>query len=123
MVTGYFLDTYAIIEFLKGNEKLVPYLSNEKNLTSVLNLIELYYYLLSRMGEATADEKTLPFFSISVNPRPLAIKNGMKFRLENRKKNLSYADCLGYALARENGLKFLTGDKQFKGLPNVEFVV
>jgi predicted nucleic acid-binding protein len=31
-------------------------------------------------------------------------------------------DCISYALANRLGIKFLTGDMQFEGLPNVEFV-
>ena len=46
----------------------------------------------------------------------------MKIRRENRKKNLSYADCLGYAFALENNRLFLTGDKEFKDMKGVEFV-
>jgi len=122
MATGYFLDTYAIIEFLNGNKKFEKYIDLEKNLTSTLNMIELYYYLLSRHNEQIADDVTLPFSSISATPKLLTIKYAMKFRLEHRKMSLSYADCIGYALAKEHGLKFLTGDKQFKGLPNVEYV-
>ena len=44
------------------------------------------------------------------------------FRLLNKKRKLSYVDCLGYILAGMNGAKFLTGDNQFKDLQNVEFV-
>ena len=46
----------------------------------------------------------------------------MKFRLKNKKMDLSYADCIGYIYACENNLKFLTGDEKFKDMDNVEFV-
>ena len=75
-----------------------------------------------KKGEKLADEWTIPFVAVSNNPKPLTIKNAMKFRLANKKKKLSYADCIGYQLAKEHGLKFLTGDKEFENLPNVEFV-
>lgn len=119
---GYFLDTYAIIEYLQGNKRFYPYLKEENLLTSVFNLTELYYRLLSLGGERYADEKSLPFVSISASPKPLTIKSAMKFRLANKGRNLSYADCIGYQLAKERGLIFLTGDKDFKDLPDVEFV-
>lgn len=45
-----------------------------------------------------------------------------KFRFRNKSKELSTADCVGYAYALKNGLTFLTGDKEFEGLLNVEFV-
>jgi predicted nucleic acid-binding protein len=46
----------------------------------------------------------------------------MKFRKKNKKRNLSYADCIGYIYALKNNLIFLTGDKEFEDLKNVEFV-
>ena len=119
---SYFLDTYAIIEFLRGNELLEQYFNQEGLRTSIFNIAELYYKILSDFGEQKADEKTLPFLSILEEPKPLTIKKAMKFRLANKKKGLSYADCIGYQIAKDNGIKFLTGDKEFEDLPNVEFV-
>ena len=49
------------------------------------------------------------------------IKEAMKFRAENKSRNLSYIDCIGYIIAIRNNIKFLTGDEQFKNFPNVEF--
>ncbi len=31
-------------------------------------------------------------------------------------------DCIGYIFAKQLGIKFLTGDKEFENLDNVEFV-
>ena len=31
-------------------------------------------------------------------------------------------DCVGYVVAKRVGVKFLTGDREFKDMPNVEFV-
>jgi hypothetical protein len=53
------------------------------------------------------------------------IRRAMKLRLELRRKkrlDLSYADALGYFLSLKHGIKFLTGDPEFKNLENVEFV-
>jgi hypothetical protein len=119
---SYYLDSYAMLSYLEGNKSLSPYFEEENLVTSSFNIAELYYHLLSRKGEQLADEWTIPFVAISSNPSPLTIKNAMKFRLTNKKKSLSYADCIGYQMAKERNLKFLTGDIQFKGLPNVEFV-
>ena len=35
---------------------------------------------------------------------------------------LSYVDCIGYMISRQLGIKFLTGDEQFKDFEGVEFV-
>ena len=46
----------------------------------------------------------------------------MEFRYKNKKKKLSMTDCISYFQAKELGIKFLTGDKEFQNLENVEFV-
>ena len=46
----------------------------------------------------------------------------MQFKLQFKDEKLSYADCIGYAVAAEFGIKFLTGDKKFRSKENVEFV-
>ena len=48
--------------------------------------------------------------------------DSVKFRYDNRKGKMSYIDCLGYVLAKNNKIPFLTGDKAFENLPNVKFV-
>ena len=46
----------------------------------------------------------------------------MEFRVEHKKQNLSMTDCISYIMSKNLGIKFLTGDKQFQNLENVEFV-
>lgn len=43
-------------------------------------------------------------------------------RLKHQQKDLSIADCVGYVTAQRLGVKFLTGDKAFKGMKNVGWV-
>jgi uncharacterized protein len=117
----YFLDSYAIIEYLKGNKNYIKQFKEDLN-TSIFNAVEVYYSLLSNHGEKVADEKSLPFFYMTLRIDEKSIKYAMKFRLENKKRNLSYADCIGYMLAKKNNMLFLTGDKEFEGLDGVEFV-
>jgi predicted nucleic acid-binding protein len=50
------------------------------------------------------------------------IRGGMKFKLKYKKEHLSYVDCIGWAKAKELGIKFLTGDEKFEDKDNVEFV-
>jgi len=42
--------------------------------------------------------------------------------MKSNKSNLSYVDCIGYILAKELKVGFLTGDREFEGMDNVEFV-
>ena len=121
MTKAYFADTYAIIELLGGNKNYKPYLDCIL-ITSRFNLVELYYYLLKDHGKKIAD-KHLKLYSKIIVPITLtSIKQGMAFKLKNKKSKLSYADCIGYAIALEFGVKFLTGDNKFRKISNVEFV-
>ena len=117
----YFFDTYALIEVFKGNENYKPY-SKVKVITSYLHLYELYYNLLKEYDEV----KIKPFFNrikgFCINLEFNWIIESCKFRSKHKKNDLSYADCLGYIIAKNKKIKFLTGDKEFENLDNVEFV-
>ncbi len=113
-----FFDTYALLELINGNKNYKRFLE-EEFVTTKLNLMEMYHALL-RMKNKNADYY-YDFFLPSCVPIPdTIIKAAMKFKLQH--KNLSYADCIGYALALLNDIKFLTGDEHFRNMKNVEFV-
>lgn len=84
--------------------------------------MELAYFLL-RIGR---DDKISVIFNdylrYNVEPSANALIEAVKFKFMHRKKKLSYADCLGYAVAKENKVRFLTGDEKFRNMDNVEFV-
>lgn len=117
----FFLDTFAIIEIIKGNTRYEKFLDSEL-FTSLLNLYEMYYNLLKASDEKLSKEKFLEFKEFAVPIEDSHIFLASKFRLANTKLRLSYVDCLGYVIAKEGGMKFLTGDAAFRGLENVEFV-
>ena len=121
-MTTFFYDSYAIIEFLNNNEKFTPYFVEHTGIITLLNLLEVYYSVLNEEGEEKANVVLQTLFPLIVQPNQNTIKNAMKFRQLHKKRNLSYADCLGYQVAKEKEIKFLTGDKEFKNLDNVEFV-
>lgn len=50
MGENYFFDTYAIIETLKGSDGYLAF-SDKQIITSVNNLVEVYYYLLREKGQ------------------------------------------------------------------------
>ncbi len=117
----FFFDTYAIIEIMKGNENYEKYEDCGK-ITSLLNLLELYYALLKDYDEKTAENYFDIFISFTVAHTEETIKNAAKFRFKNIGNKFSYIDSLGYIIALENSVKFLTGDPHFEGMPDVEFV-
>jgi len=120
-MTKYYLDTYAIIEIIKGKESYKKF-SNLQLYTSVFNLYELYYSLLRDYNEEIAKKYFLQFKNNVVLIRDEHIFAASSFKLKYLRRSLSYADCLGYIIALKNDMKFLTGDKEFENLENVEFV-
>ena len=118
---GYFFDSYAIIELIKGNEKY-EFVKESVIITSAMNLAEVYYSLLIEEKKGVADNilNSLNVELIEITSE-IALKSAL-FRFEHKKSKLSYIDCIGYILALNNNLLFLTGDKEFELMDNVEFV-
>ena len=121
-IKTFFFDTYAFFEMIEGNKNYDQYLNGISVVTTKLNLMELFYGLLKNYDEKIADEYYDELIKYTIEIDDDLIKKAMIFRLENKKKDLSYTDCLGYVLAKERNILFLTGDNGFKDLPNVEFV-
>ncbi|HEX6067527.1 MAG TPA: PIN domain-containing protein [Nitrososphaera sp.] len=122
---AYFYDSYAIIEFLDKNPRFKKYFTEHKGILTALNLMEVSYSLQKHFGMKSTDKYLTPFLSYAVTFDLQDIDAAMKLRLtleRDRKLNVSYVDALGYHLAKKHGVKFLTGDKEFKDLDNVEFV-
>ena len=117
----YFLDTYALIEIAEGNEKYQKYLESDC-VTLKDNLAELFYFLLKKYDEKTANFFLGKFSKIAIELPLEIISKAMLFRYKNSKSNLSYIDCFGYIYALEDKRFFLTGDRAFTNLTNVEIV-
>ena len=117
----YFFDTYAIIEILKNNPKYFSYREYPVIITQ-LNIIEITYSVLLEYGEDNAKIIYGRFQDCVQEINQEIILQALKFRKQYNKRNLSYANCIGYTYAIQNNLKFLTGDDQFKDLPQIEFV-
>jgi|SRR3989338_5154609 len=114
------LDTYALVEIANGNLKFSEYLNSNFVITD-LTLAEFYDVLLREEGEKVADYwfKKLERYSLPVLKEILI--DAIKFRHENKKQNISFFDAVGYLFSIKNGYYFVTGDKEFENLPNVEF--
>ncbi|MBN1385741.1 PIN domain-containing protein [Candidatus Woesearchaeota archaeon] len=117
----YFFDTYALMELVLLNKDYLRF-DNSGFITTRLNLMELHYGILRKYGEETADRliESLMAYTSTV-PKDVVVEAN-KFKYGHRKKRLSYVDCIGYIMAKRTGIKFLTGDKEFEGMENVEFV-
>ena len=117
----YFFDSYAIVELIKGNPNYARYI-NEEVIITIFNLAEIYWAALNDLDEKAADDIYEQYRLSVVDIGDDILKESIKFRKENKKKDLSYTDCIGYIYALRNNLKFLTGDKEFQNLKAVEFV-
>lgn len=119
--TRFFFDSYALIEIFRGNENYAKYLDALFFVTK-LNLFEYHQFLLKVIGKDFADSE-IEKFSLHLKLFDLAvIKKASAFRDANKIRSISMTDAIGYVFSLENGLVFLTGDRQFIGMKNVEFV-
>ena len=121
MAEVYFFDTYALFEIIEGSKDYAKYV-NANLILSKLNLFELYYGLLKNLDEKTALLMLNKYSEFAIDFDKSIIEHAAKFRLLHKKSKLSMTDCIGYTLARSLGIRFLTGDKEFENMPEVEFV-
>ncbi len=117
----YFLDTYAMIEIIKGNTHYEKF-TGEEVFTNILNLYELYYNLLRDQNEIIAKRYFYQFKELLIPFTYEHLFKASQIKFQYKKRKISYADALGYGIALSHNMKFLTGDKAFKDLENVEFV-
>lgn len=122
MKKAYFYESYAIIGYLEGNAQYRKFFEKAEGATTIYNLLEVYYAYLRKHGERVAEEILGVCEKWIIAPFASDVGSAMKLKLESRKRRLSYIDCLGYVMAKREGLRFLTGDKEFESMENVEFV-
>lgn len=117
----FFFDSYAIFEIMKGNKNYEKYTKTLVR-TTKLNLFELYHGFLKDAENEKADAALREYYKFCIDFDKETIKEAAELKIKLSKRNVSMTDCLGYILAKQLGIKFLTGDKEFENLENVEFV-
>lgn len=117
----YFFDSYALVELLKGNPHYARY-CDARVVITLLNLIELTQQVLRDLDESRAREAYHKFKENVAEPSEEVVLAALRFRLQHKHRRFSYADAVGYTYANHAKIPFLTGDRQFEGFPNVEFV-
>jgi predicted nucleic acid-binding protein len=115
------LDTYALVEVIGNNPAYEGLIDDTTVITDII--LAEFFYTLSRKH----DVRTAEFWQRRFEPycRPVTrdiLLQSVRFRLENRKENLSFFDCVGYIYAREHGMRFVTGDRAFKGKKGVLYI-
>ena len=118
---AYFFDSYALLELSEGSRPYDKYRGIDI-ITSVLNIGEIYQIILRKQGKESADNwfKKINFKLLEITPE--VIVESVYFRHLNKKNDISLPDAVGYTLSLKHNLKFLTGDRQFENMHNVEFV-
>ncbi len=115
------LDTYALIEIHDENPHFLHYLTQEILITEI-TMAEFYSVLLRDYNEKTANYLLARFQSFVHTVSFNTLIKAVQYRHEHKKQNLSFFDCVGYIFAREKGIPFVTGDKEFEHKEGVEFV-
>ena len=125
-LSEYFFDTYALQEVEEGNENYAAYSGELGIVTTKLNLMELYHNYFKLNGVDAAELSFEHFKDFCLDISDDVFKEGAIMRAqlkkESKKSNVSYVDCIGYVIAKKLKIKFLTGDREFEGMDNVEFV-
>ena len=121
MAVEYFFDSYALIELAKGNPAYARFREHQVIMT-VFNLIEVTNSVFLDFGEEKSKEIYQRYAECAQDLDWDIAKDAIKLKWEHKKRNLSYADCIGYCFALRRGLRFLTGDKEFRDFPQVEFL-
>ena len=121
MTETYFFDTYAFFELIYGNPKYKKFEDTEA-ITTIFNLVELNFSMKRDFEEFIADKYTDEYWKYLVNVTNDDIKKSMSLRRALKNKKLSAPDAIGYTVAKRLGIKFLTGDEDFRDMENVEFV-
>jgi predicted nucleic acid-binding protein len=120
-----FADTYALIELLKGNPNYENY-SQADLIATEFNILELTYALFRDFGrDEAAKVVKLIRYKIEILPTEDSdYLDASEFRKSTNKtgKKLSLIDALGYSCSRKLGIKFLTGDREFFEMENVEYI-
>lgn len=116
----YCLDTYILVEINNGDPKFMSFLEKDAVITEP-TLAEFYGVLYRKYGEETAKYWYKKLKSLSVPVNLDTFIKAVIFRIDNKFRNFSVFDCIGYIYAQEHSMHFVTGDKEFKDMMGVVF--
>ena len=121
---SFFADSYALIEMLKGNENYRAFQS-KRLITTEFNICEVGF-AVCRNYPANAPQ-VLKTVRKMVTLRATSNEDycsgaARKKEASGQGKKLSTIDCVGYSVANRLKIPFLTGDREFADMNNVQFV-
>lgn len=121
MTESYVFDTYALLEVLEGNSAYRKYSEHSGVIINHFIFAEFCYAIIRKYPPDYTDYAAKLKSKISIIPTA-KIMEAMKFRYKHKKLKLSMTDCISYMQAQNQGIRFLTGDRQFANMSGVEFV-
>lgn len=110
-----------MVERVRGSPAYAPF-ADAPIFTHDMNILELAARMIRDFDETTARREIAAMEHNLIESTRDDLFAAAAFWVEHRKKNVSYVDALGYALSQRHGMRFLTGDKVFKGMDGVEYV-
>jgi uncharacterized protein with PIN domain len=123
-MSTFFADSFAIIEMLKGNKNYQSYQS-ERLITTEFNICEVGFAVCREYpANATRVLKTVRKMVVIQETRDEDYCAGAARRklASGQGKKLSTIDCVGYSVANRLNIPFVTGDREFADMDNVQFV-
>ena len=119
------IDSWTWIEYWRGgvhSERAAEYIEgSETAVLSAVNLVEIFFWVLRHYDEKKATEKrdTLRRRCFLI---PLDETIAVDAAKTRRNLKLSLADSIILATARAQDAKLVTGDKDFKSLPDILYI-
>ena len=119
------IDSWTWIEYWRGgihSERAAEYIEgSETAVLSAVNLVEIFFWVLRHYDEKRAVEKrdTLRRRCFLI---PLDETVAVDAAKTKRNLRLSLADSIILATARAHDAKLVTGDKDFKSLPDILYI-
>jgi len=115
-------DSYAILKFYQdedGADKVEKFLISSrqgdlKAFMSEINLGEVYYMTIRRLGLASAKKYLEQFFELSIQVVPPSYDIILSASEIKAEYAISYADCFAVATALRVEASIITGDPEFK---------
>lgn len=120
MSETFLFDTYAIMEIINKNKAYEKYLDADIIINNFI-FAELCYNLIKEKHPLM--KETLEEYAQHISHvESETIRKAMEFRLKWKDRKVSITDCVSYIMAKKLEIPFLTGDKEFEHMENVEFV-
>lgn len=122
----FFADTYAILAAIRGDPAYSRRFQQARSFrTGNWNLLEALYVQISQgVPRDVAAHRLAPFLGAVLREDWRLLQKAAKIRLDFRAKGsvISTVDAVGFALATDAKLPFLTGDPAFRHVPEAEFL-